>query len=666
MLRGELLLDFQKLDYYQKKAVTIDKENVLVVAPPGSGKTCVIINRLIYLVRGKNISPENIAVITFTKAATENMKKRYRNICESKYEPFFGTFHSFCYRILYSQFNKIKLITDKEKYGLLEEILKNYINNISEEKVKGVLNDISLFKNNNLTIVETNCTIDKEILYNCYLEYESYKNQYNLLDFDDLQIKCRDTLEKNQHFLFKFREKFAYILVDEFQDCDSMQINILRLLNKDNSLFAVGDEDQCIYGFRGSKPDCMVNFNEYFMHGEKIFLNKNYRSGKDIVELSKKLIKNNNMRNNKPIVPYNKFLGKINLVFTNDEKEQKDKICHSIKELMKEKKYSYNNFAILYRRNIEVIPIIDSFIKNHIPFKSLQGEFNIYNHFLYKDIIAYLKLSINKEDKKSLARIINRPFRYVSKIIIDELLRNNIRDNAFDIICSGDISLMNLKTVKTLEKHIDKLAKISVKESINYILNSIGYIDYIEYYSNKYKVDKEELLYLVYMMEDSIRDFSSVKEYIDYIQKAKQEYMSKDEGVTLSTIHGVKGMEFYNVFIINCNDGNIPYVKDANSDLEEERRLFYVAITRAIENVIFFVPEKIKGVCVLPSRFIKECDLVDNDCEYKKGDEVEHLYFGRAVVKEMYKDKISLLFSNKILRSFYISAIKLNNLIKKQ
>lgn len=660
-------MDFEKLDCYQKKAVTIDNNNVLVVAPPGSGKTCVIINRLIYLVKEKNISPRNIAVITFTKAATENMEKRYTNICKREYDPFFGTFHSFCYRILYTQFKKIKLINEKEKYDLLEEVLKDYINNLNEEKIKAVLNCISLYKNNNLKIEGINCPVGKEIFYNCYLTYENYKKEQNLLDFDDLQIKCRDILEENQEVLYKYRKRFSYILVDEFQDCDSMQINILKLLNKNNSLFAVGDEDQCIYGFRGSKPECMVNFNKYFIHGEKIFLHKNYRSGKSIVELSKELIKNNNLRNNKQIVSYNEFLGETELVFPVDEKEQCNKICDSIKCLMNKKNYCYSDFSILYRRNIEAIAIIDNFLKNDIPFRSLQGEFNIYEHFIYKDVIAYLKLALNKEDKKSFVRIINRPFRYVSKIIIDKLLESNVRDNCFDIVCNGDISIMNLKTVRSLEKHIDKLALIPFKKSISYILNNIGYIDYIEYYSNKYKVDKEELLYLIYSMEESIKDFSSIKDFITYVKKVHKKSNSKEDGVTISTIHGVKGMEFKNVFIMNCNDGNIPYTKDMNFNMEEERRLFYVAITRAIENIIIFVPQKIKETYILPSRFIGECNLAhDNDYIYKKGDRVEHLYLGSGVVEKVEQDKISLKFSNEVIRKFYTNIIKLNNLIRKE
>ncbi|WP_027623231.1 ATP-dependent helicase [Clostridium lundense] len=660
-------MHFEKLDCYQKKAVTIDRDNVLVVAPPGSGKTCVIINRLIYLVKEKKVSPKNIAVITFTKAATDNMKKRYENICKSKHTPFFGTFHSFCYRILYTQFKKIKLINEKEKYDLLEEILKDYINNLNEEKIKGVLNCISLYKNNNSKIEEINCIVSKEIFYNCYLEYENYKNNNGLLDFDDLQIGCRNILEKNNNILYEYRKKFSYILVDEFQDCDNIQINILRLLNKNNSLFAVGDEDQCIYGFRGSKPECMVNFNQYFIHGEKIFLYKNYRSGKSIVELSKGLIKNNNLRNNKKIISYNDFLGETNLVFVRDEKDQCNKICDSIRYLMNKKSYSYNDFAILYRRNIESISVMDNFLKNDIPFKLLQGQFNIYDHFIYKDIIAYLKLALNKEDKKSFIRIINRPFRYISKIIINKLLDNNVRDNCFDIVCNEDISIMNLKTIRFLERQIDKLALIPFKKSISYILNNIGYIDYIEYYSNKYKVDKEEFLYLINSIEECIKDFSSIKDFINYIKKVHNKNSSREEGVTISTIHGVKGMEFKNVFIINCNDGNIPYTKDMNSDMEEERRLFYVAITRAIENVIVFVPEKSKERYILPSRFINECNLSHNNVyEYKKGDRVEHLYLGKAVVDKVEQDKISLVFSNKMIRKFYTNIIKLNNLIKKE
>ena len=655
------------MDFYQKKAITHDRNNVLVVAPPGSGKTCVILNRLIYLIKEKNIEPKNIAVITFTKAASDNMKKRYKHIWKHNEEPFFGTFHSFCYRILCTQLKEINLIKEKEKYDLLEEVLKNYINNLSEEKVKGVLNDISLYKNNNLNIENINCTVDKEIFYNCYLVYENYKNNHNILDFDDLQIKCRDIFQNNKDILIRYRNKYPYILVDEFQDCDNMQISILRLLNEGNSLFAVGDEDQCIYGFRGSNPNCMVKFDKYFSHGEKVFLYKNYRSGKSIVELSKKLIQNNIVRNNKEIHAYNKFLGETELVFAKDEKEQLNIICQNIKSLIDTKKYFYKDFAIIYRRNIEGLYIIDSFLKNNIPFRSLQRSTNLYDHFLYKDIIAYLKLSLNKQDKKSLIRIINRPFRYISKTLTDKLLSNNIKDNSFHLIYDMDISIMNLKIIKSLEKCIDRLSVLPMEKTIDYILNNISYMDYIEYYVNKYKGDREELLYLINMMKESLMDFSSIDEFINYVEKAKEENNFKEQGVTLSTIHGVKGMEFKNVFIINCNDGNIPYTKDTNYNLEEERRLFYVGITRAIENITFFIPEKDSVQYLLPSRFIKECHFISNNYnELKKGDIVMHSYFGKARVERVEQDKLSLIFNNKLLRSFYIDSLKFNNLIKRE
>ncbi|KAJ51612.1 DNA helicase-2/ATP-dependent DNA helicase PcrA [Clostridium tetanomorphum] len=701
---------YQHLDEMQRKAVFNNSNNCVIIACPGSGKTTVIINRLdylctfgpvyntdyvpnslkledlkymreylnndieektcvipnrvIYLINKEKIKPENIVILSFTKTASQNMKDRYINNIKNKSLPFFGTFHSLCYSILNKNFKKINMINDNEKYDLVEEFLKDYTNNLNQEKIKEVINDISLFKSNNIEINRFVSKLDKKVFYNCYLEYESYKENYNLLDFDDLQLKCKELLQKNKKVLHEYRDRFKYILVDEFQDCDNMQIEILKLLNKNNSIFAVGDEDQCIYGFRGSKPECMVNFHNYFLNGNKVFLFNNYRSGKHIVNISEKLIRNNCCRNNKKMKAYNKFSGEVNLKFTKDEKEQVNKICDEIKYLVHSKNYSYEDFSIIYRRNIESVILIDKFLKNNIPFKLLQKQFTLYEHFIFKDIIAYLKLSLNRKDKDSLIRIINRPFRYISRTIINKLYDSTIKDNCFDLLYNEDISSMNIKAIKQLEKSLNRLLKLPFEKIIDYILNSIGYINYIEYYNKKLNMDEDELFYIVNEIEESIKDFTSIRDFIEYVELTNNKSIFQQEGVTLSTIHGVKGMEFKNVFIINCNDGNIPYIKDENFNLEEERRLFYVGITRAIEKIYFFIPKSNRKTYLIPSRFIKECGLTYkiNYEDYKKGDEVVHFYFGKGIIDNIKKDKISVVFHNNIIRNFCIDKIQFNNL----
>lgn len=301
-----------QLDMSQKEAILTSNKKVLVVAAPGSGKTTVIINRVAHLIYDKKVNPHNIIVITFTKAAAQNMKDRYKAQFGAN-TPFFGTFHALCYKILTRIIGEIKIIESSISYRIVKSVLEKYIDDIGEEKIKEALNNISLFKCSFKSIDEFESSIDKEIFKECYEEYERYKAKESLIDFDDMQLMVKDFMDKTPGMAEKYKRLFKYILVDEFQDCDDIQIYLLKLFSdrNENSLFVVGDEDQCIYSFRGSKPQYMVNFSKEFLGGVKYYLDCNYRSKKNIVEISKSLIKNNKLRNHKNINYFKKEDGII-------------------------------------------------------------------------------------------------------------------------------------------------------------------------------------------------------------------------------------------------------------------------------------------------------------------------------------------------------------------
>lgn len=667
----------KNLDIYQRKAVYTEDRNVLIIAPPGSGKTTVTINRVAYLINDKGINPDNMIVITFTKAAAVNMKDRYVKLT-SKRPPFFGTFHALFYKILSRYSQNITIINSSITYKLIKGILVSYLDSINDEKVKEVINDISLFKNSSQNIESYNSKIDKGIFKECFNAYESYKEENCLMDFDDLQLKAKKLFIERPEVLSGYRRLFKYILVDEFQDCDRLQIELLQMLGYNNSVFAVGDEDQCIYGFRGSRPDCMVDFNEYFENGKKIFLCMNYRSTENIVSLSKKLIGNNRNRNIKEIKANKNVEGTINFKSAENEKEQSVKIAENIRSLAKEGCYEYKEVAVLYRTNMESRSVIDSFLKEDIPFKLLDKQYDFFDHFVCRDMLAYLKLSIDITDKESFVRIINKPFRYISKVNIEKVRRNTIRDNCFDMLKDiEDIPIFQLKSINKLEKDICRLNKMHLRDAIKLIINDLGYIDYINEYSQRLKMDNTELKDVLEEFKEAAEDFNSITSFLVHVDVIKEELKKKssdEKGVILSTIHGVKGMEFKNVFIINANEGVIPHINSVAENLEEERRLFYVGITRAVDNLYIYSTKMLKGKGKEISRFIKECGIdykektYDEDGfinPYEIGDIVTHRTYGKGKISSKDKNYISIIFNNGIERKFDAFVLKNSGLLMK-
>ncbi|MCY6484644.1 ATP-dependent helicase [Clostridium aestuarii] len=704
---------YEKLNIQQREAVLSNEKNLALIACPGAGKTTTLIRRINYLttfgpiyktnyipenvkledikimekylnsdtiisprieylLKSKVIHPGNIIVMTFTRAAALNMKEKYKGISNSKNIPFFGTFHGLFYKILSRYYKKINIIDHLKAYRLIKGVLSTYLDEVSDEKIKETLNSISFYKTNNITMDKFTATINKDIFVECFRSYEDYKKQNNLFDFDDLQIKCRDIFLNNHKLLNGYQNLFKYILVDEFQDCDEMQIDILKLLNKYNSIFAVGDEDQCIYGFRGSKPECMVNFDEHFNNGKKLFLSINYRCPKSVVYISNNLIKNNKFRNYKNMRSYKENEPKINVMNYANEGRQAEDISLNILKLRELGKYDYCKNAVIYRTNMESRSIIDAFIRKKIPFKLLDKEYNFFNHFICKDILSYLRLSIDSTDKESFLRIINKPFRYISKINIEKVKKNQLKEDCFENLKEvKDIPIFQIKTIENLKKDIQNLNKISLEGAISYILSSLGYHNFLKEYSTKFKLDISELEEIVEEFKSSAREYKTIITLLAHVDEVEEQInnINKDkakDGIILSTIHGVKGMEFRNVFIINCNEETIPHINNMQDNLEEERRLFYVGLTRAEENLWLCISNEIRGKNKKVSRFIKECNvnlLLKNT--YKEGEKVVHNTFGEGEIKFIDEKKVEIKFKDNIIRSFDVLAVYNNGLIKK-
>ncbi len=667
--------EFEKLSKEQLNAVLCEDENILVTAGPGSGKTVVIVNRVFHLINHKNINPKNIIVITFTKAAANNMKTRFINMSKNKATPFFGTFHGLFYRILTSYYGEIKIIEGSETFKLVKSFLTTYMEEVSEDRIKEFINAISLFKCANTSLEEFSTDLDKNIFKNLYELYETYKREKNLLDFEDLQIMCKNLFIKSPRLLQGYQNMFKHILIDEFQDCDAIQLDILRVLKGENNIFAVGDEDQCIYSFRGSRPDFMVNFQELFNNSKQLYLSTNYRSVSNIVKLSMETIKNNKLRSDKTIVPNKNYDGDIAFVKVQREAQQGDFIANEIEKAVLSGSNSYNSFAVLYRTNIESRGIIDSLIRKKIPFKLLEREFNFYDHFVCRDILAYLRLSINPTDTESFIRIINRPYRYISKGNLEIIKKDIYCSDVFEKLKAIDtVPIFQLKAIDKLKKDIHNLNKMSLHTAVDFIIHDLGYHDYLAEYCNKYKIHITDLENILEEFRDSLGDYRTIINFLAHVEVVNEEILkskskTKDENVVLlSTVHGVKGMEFNHVYLINLVEGIIPHEQSLEENIEEERRLFYVAITRAINNLTLILPNIVQGKPRKPSRFLKECNFTQDIVNTKgivEGENIIHKNFGFGVVKSLEKGSITIAFKNGIERKFDFKILIDNNLIEK-
>lgn len=659
------------LDKYQREIVRAKEKNILVVASPGSGKTTVIINRTGYLINERAIDPSSIVIITFTRAAAINMRERFKKLFPEIQAPYFGTFHSLCYSILKRERGEINIISEREGYYIIEKVLKSYVEEVNEDRVRDILNYISAYKTGFKTFKELEDNINLNILKECIEGYEKYKSLKGLLDFDDLQLQTLELFKKNQQLLEDYRKRFKYLLVDEFQDCDQLQIDILKELGKGNSIFAVGDEDQCIYGFRGARPDYMVSFKENFEGGVKKFLMVNYRSVKNIVDMSAKLIDNNKIRNKKSFSSINAQKGCISTESFFDERAQSDSIAKRILKGVKGKRENFSDNAVLYRTNMEARSFIDAFIKNKVPFRLLDKSYNFFDHTICKDLISYMLLGQDLSNREAFKRIINKPFRYISKVNLERLSAYKYKEDCFYIlsnICS--LPIFQYRELQRLRKDLVNMARCPLVDLTDYILMRLEYRKYLVSYCKKYGASLEEVEEIISEFKEAVKDFSDIGSFLGHVKEVKEKLSRKapdsEDSVILSTIHGVKGMEFKNVYVINCVDGNIPFKREGKeSCLEEERRLFYVAITRAKENLYLSLCKYMRGKCKEQSPFIYECgirEIIDRSEDYSIGSLVEHEAFGKGEVVSVSVGVIGIKFHDGLIRHFDIHKLKLYNI----
>jgi len=667
----------------QKKAVLHIEGPLLVFAGAGSGKTKTLTYRVAYLIEELKVKPDNILAVTFTNKASEEMKERIKNLLNKDINLFWiGTFHSMCSRILrkeiaYLGYNKNFTILDEDdSLKIIDEAIKNLDFQKNYFQSREIYNKISYIKSRGL-FVEDYIPKDgyDEALKKIFLKYEEIKKNGNLVDFDDLINFVTKILNQNDIISRYYSEKFKFILVDEYQDINPAQHKLLKALTKYNkNIFVVGDDDQSIYKFRGSSSELMLSFKDDFEKVEVVYLSENYRSTETIVNASKFLIKNNKTREEKPLYAIKSGGDKIKLYRAINEIDEARFIIKKIIEL-KETGIDFSQIAILYRTNAQSRTFEEAAILFSIPYR-LVGGIKFYQRKEIKDLLSYLRIVLNERDFLSLERVFNFPKIGVGEKTFDKIkfyleTEKSLIDSLEKIL---EIT-KNKKVNNSITKFIENFKKWKnlqddIFELINSIISDVQFLENIE---EEKKENIYEFLNIVKEFNDRTGS-TRLEDFLSYISLISDvDTIDTSDKITLMTVHSAKGLEFNSVFIVGLEEGLFPHFKSllSNEDIEEERRLLYVAMTRAKENLYltYSIRRTRMGVPEFldPSRFLNEIpeefiDKITTDLKeeskiineeqsfkneenlyvnYKVGEKIYHDEFGYGKIIEIVKDKLN-------------------------
>lgn len=607
------MLDLSKCNAAQREAASWEKGPLLVLAGPGSGKTFTIVKHIQFLIE-RGISPEKILVITFTKEAAKSMQNRFQASSDLFYPVAFGTFHSIFFQILRESNSKERrLIYNREKIQILSNLLKKFDESNSakkealREEAATLLNIFSFYKN---TLVEDpeELNIPEEFqscFWEIYADYQKKISELNAMDFDDILLECFQLLSMNDNQRKKWQKRWQVILIDEFQDINPIQYQILKLLMPPpGNVFAVGDDDQSIYGFRGSEPKCLQTFEEEY-RASKIHLNLNYRSVPIIIESSLKVMEEGKDRYHKELLSGRKDgeVGNVSLQMFDDAEKEATDIVENLKRMfVKNKGLPANDcpsVAILFRTNMSLQTYSAVLRRENIPFRMKERQENIYEHFIVKDIMAYLLLAEGEFSREFFLQIMNKPCRFISREALYEEETNP--------------GIQKLKTQLNNMKHF------TPGFAVQYICKAIGYERYLRQLAAGKEEQWEEWNRILLWTKAEATHYDTAKDWQEaqwlYAQELENKNMdsksfakqknNEDFAVQLMTVHGAKGLEFDTVIIPDCNEGNFPYGRMPDEKaVEEERRIFYVAMTRAKNNLELSCLTGTKKSPRLPSRYL--------------------------------------------------------------
>lgn len=596
----------------QHQAITHGAGPAIVLAGPGSGKTLVITQRVRYLIEAYHVRPQEILVITFTKAAAQEMQSRFQALSRQRGVTF-GTFHAVFFHILkYAyHYSVANILTEEKKYQILQRLLSESGLHFEDEKetLSEIASEISVVKNEQIPLEHYySKSCPEEVFRGFYRKYEEMHRREGLLDFDDMMTMTYELLTQRADILAAWQRHYRYILVDEFQDINLLQYAILRLLaDPERNLFIVGDDDQSIYRFRGAKPEIMLNFPKDYPDAKQIVLDRNFRSVASVIRAAQLVIRENTKRFAKRAVHVRKGQGQIDIrEFSGQEHES----LYLIKKVQESLAGGIppNEIAVLYRTNQGARPYAERLMEFNIPFEMRDALPNIYEHWIARDLFAYLHLARERLDRTEFLQVMNRPKRYIARDAIDakvislETLRTYYEDKDW-----------MLDRIDRLELDLRMLKDMAPYAAVNYIRYGMNYEEYLQEYAKARRMKPEELTDILDEIQDGCRPFKTVEAWYEHLTAYKERLLEQrgkkerdPDAITLATLHSAKGLEFQEVFLVDVNEGTIPHRKASmEADLEEERRLFYVGMTRAKDRLHLFYVRERYGKRVDPSVFLE-------------------------------------------------------------
>lgn len=588
---------------------------MLTLAGPGSGKTAVITGRVYNLIRNCGVTPSSILVVTFTRAAAREMKERFLRLAGPKAAGVtFGTFHGVFYGIL-RQVYRIggeNILSEDRRRALIRELIQAYVRDIEDETdlMDSISREISTIKNGRIELKNYySASCSRENFQKIYQGYQQTLKKKRLLDFDDIMLYCYELFLKRPDILSLWQKKFQYILIDEFQDINKLQYDIVRMLAKpEDNLFIVGDDDQSIYRFRGAMPEIMLNFRKDYPEARQVLLNVNYRCSRPILRQAMKVIGNNEQRFKKELTAAKQDGPPVHLrTFENPEEE----LSHLMEELSgaKEKGQDLSGTALLFRTNIGSRPAVEKLMEYNLPFQMRDSLPNLYEHFIARDIMAYFRIICGSRSRSDFLQVMNKPNRYISR---EALYETQV---SFEALYSFyEEKEWMCDRIERLERDLHVMKDMLPFAAVNYIRFAVGYEEYLRSYAEYRHIRPEELYEILNEVQDTTRGFKSfadwfshVEEYSQQLKEQSQQQKIRGDGVTVSTLHSVKGLEYDTVYILDVNEGNIPYHKaQQESEIEEERRMFYVGMTRARTNLYIYSVRERHGKKQESSRFVEE------------------------------------------------------------
>ena len=586
----------------QIDAINHFKGPALVLAVPGSGKTTVILNRIINLIENHDVLPKNILSITFSKSQGLDMERRFlKSFPNLKGQITFKTIHAFCYEIVknYMKIKNIKktLIEGDEKINK-STLLKRYFFSMYEQKllddiIKDFFSLYDFTKNKMIDFedyVRKNKFISNRLLLlKLYKAYENLKLEYNFIDFNDLLYLANKYISEDKNLLSSIKKRYKFFSVDEAQDTSMLQFEIIKkIVYPENNLFVVADDDQSIYSFRGAEPKNLLEFKKFYKDSKIFIMNHNFRSTKNIIEISNKLISKNKNRYQKNPICTCSDNSKIMLFRVKNAHIQMRKLLELIKQLKKDE-----SVGILYRNNISSIYVANYFLENDVDFFVKENGFDFYLNKILLDINNILQFSQNQTDLEIFKRIYFKLNAYIKKDFISKLKYKSYDENILDALLDlDDLNSFYLKKFNALRNNFKMLKKLSMKYKIDFIVNELGYGEYLENYDEIQKLNSNLMIDILKYISSNLNSYDDFLQRLKDIKEKLKDANKSSSNISISTIHSAKGLEYDHVFLLDLVDGEFPQKNILNamdsSLLEEERRLFYVAMTRAKKTLTLF------------------------------------------------------------------------------